>query len=108
MTDRLFVILGHFLPFQPPDDLENKNFEKLKKIAGYIIILHICTINDNHMMYGSQGFPQISISPTENLPILPAPRKILPPVDSSPPNFYSAPPPIKFLAVVIAPVAFLF
>ena len=27
---------------------------KLKKTPGYIIILHICTINDNHMMYGSR------------------------------------------------------
>ena len=44
----IFVILGHFLPFQP---LENP--EKLKKTPGDIIILHICTINDNHMMYDS-------------------------------------------------------
>ena len=26
---------------------------KLKKTPGDIIILHICTINDNHVMYGS-------------------------------------------------------
>ena len=26
---------------------------KLKKAPGDIIILHICTINDSHMMYGS-------------------------------------------------------
>ena len=26
---------------------------KLKKTPGDIIILHICTVNDNHMMYGS-------------------------------------------------------
>ena len=26
-----FAILGHFLPFHPPDNLENQNFEKLKK-----------------------------------------------------------------------------
>ena len=36
-----------------PNNLENKNFEKLKKIPGGIIILHMCTINDNHMMYDS-------------------------------------------------------
>ena len=38
------VILGHFLPFfsPPPDNPENKNFEKLH-----------CTINDDHMMYDS-------------------------------------------------------
>ena len=47
-----FVILAHFLPFQPPDDnLKNQNF-KLKKTPGDIILL-ICTINDDHMMDGS-------------------------------------------------------
>ena len=42
-----------FCPFTPPppDDLENQNFEKLKKTSGVIINLHIRTINDNHMMY---------------------------------------------------------
>ena len=44
-----FVILGHFLPFKLP---ENQNF-KIKKTPRDIMILHICTINDNHMMYGS-------------------------------------------------------
>ena len=38
-TDRIFVILGHFLLFQPPTDPENQNFEKLKKTPGDIIIL---------------------------------------------------------------------
>ena len=32
---------------------ENQNFEKMKKILGNIIILHMCTINENHMMYDS-------------------------------------------------------
>ena len=48
----IFVTLGHFLPFQPPDNPENQNF-KIKRNTGDIIILHIWTINDNHMMYGS-------------------------------------------------------
>ena len=39
----IFVILGYFLPFQSPDNQENQN----------IIILHIFTINDNHLIYGS-------------------------------------------------------
>ena len=51
----------HFAPFfalPPPENLENQNFEKLKKtpenfIILHIIILHMCTITDNHMMYGS-------------------------------------------------------
>ena len=47
----IFVILGHFFPFPHPDNPENQNF-KLKKTPPDIIILHICTINDYHLMYG--------------------------------------------------------
>ena len=93
---KLFVILGHFLPFDPPNNPKNQNFEKIKRCleilsfytcvpqmtimmygSWYIkhdrqnflsfwvifekmekapedtIILHKCTVNDNHMMYGS-------------------------------------------------------
>ena len=49
-----FVILDHFLPFYPPNNPKNQNFEKMKKPPGDIIILQICTINDNHIMYGSR------------------------------------------------------
>ena len=31
MKDRIFVILGHFLPFYPTNNLQNQNFEKMKK-----------------------------------------------------------------------------
>ena len=52
-----FVILDRFLPFykkQPKNNTKNQNFEKLKKKNPRdIIILHMCTINDNHTMYGS-------------------------------------------------------
>ena len=48
-----FVILDCFLPFYPPMDPENENFEKKNKTPEDIIILQICTINDSHMMYGS-------------------------------------------------------
>ena len=48
-----FVILDYFLHFYPLNNPENQNFEKMKKIPGDIIILHMCTINQNHMMYGS-------------------------------------------------------
>ena len=51
MTE-FFVILGHFLPFDPPNNPKNQNFEKTKK-PGDIIILHLCTANVDHMMYGS-------------------------------------------------------
>ena len=45
------VILDHFLPFYPPNNPKNQNFEKLKKTPEDIVNLHMCTINDNHMMY---------------------------------------------------------
>ena len=51
-----FVILDHFLPFYPPPPhllATQKNFSKMKKTSQDINILHMCTINDNHMMYGS-------------------------------------------------------
>ena len=48
-----FVILDHFLHFYPPNNPKNQNFEKIKKTPEDIIILNKCTINDNHMMYGS-------------------------------------------------------
>ena len=50
---RIFIILDQFLPFYPLVDPESQNFEKMKNIPRDIIILHICTINGNHMMYGS-------------------------------------------------------
>ena len=48
-----FVILGHFLPFYPTNNPDNQNFEKMKITPGDITILHMFTINDNHIMYGS-------------------------------------------------------
>ena len=48
-----FVILGHFLPFNLPNNMKNQNFEKMKKMPKNIIILHLHTTNDDHMMYGS-------------------------------------------------------
>ena len=41
-----------FLLFEPLNNLENENFN-IEKKPGDIIILYICTINDNHVMYGS-------------------------------------------------------
>ena len=48
------VILDHFLPFYPPppNNQKNQNLKKMKRSPGDIIILHKCTINDNHVMYG--------------------------------------------------------
>ena len=47
-----FVTLGHFMHFDPPNNPKNLNFEKMKKAPGDVIILHMCTINENHMTYG--------------------------------------------------------
>ena len=47
-----FVILDHFLPFNPSNNPKNPNFEKLKTAPGDII-LHNCTTNHDHMLYCS-------------------------------------------------------
>ena len=52
--DIIFVILDNFLPFYSPDNPENQNLKKNEKNPGGIIILHICTINENHTRYGAQ------------------------------------------------------
>ena len=48
-----FVILGRFLPFYPLTIQKIKILKKWKKMPEDIILLHMCSINDNHMMYGS-------------------------------------------------------
>ena len=48
-----FLSFSSFLPFYPPIDPENQNFEKKKKTPEDIIILQTSTINDSHMIYGS-------------------------------------------------------
>ena len=53
---QFFVILGHVMPFDPPtppNNSKNQNLEKMRKVPGDIIILHLCTINDDHMIYSS-------------------------------------------------------
>ena len=45
--------LGHFLPFYPTIYPKNKIWKKCKNTPGDIILLHICGINEDHMMYGS-------------------------------------------------------
>ena len=54
----LFVILVHFLPFHPTNNLQN--FEKMEETPGDFIILQMCTINDNHTMYGSWDMAGLS------------------------------------------------
>ena len=53
-TDRIFFHFGAFFALlPPPNNPKNLNFEKMKQTLGDIIILHKCTINDNHIMYDS-------------------------------------------------------
>ena len=53
MADRIFCYFGLFFALVPPNKPKNQNFEKMKKTHGDIVILHMCIINDNHMMDGS-------------------------------------------------------
>ena len=46
-----FLILSHFLPFYPHNNLKNE------KMPGDIIILHKCTKNHDHMLYCSWDMP---------------------------------------------------
>ena len=48
-----WTIFALLEPPPPPKNPENQNFEKMKKPPGDIIILHKCTINDDHIIYGS-------------------------------------------------------
>ena len=54
----IFCHFGPLFALLTPNNQKNQNFEKMKKTPGGIIILHIHTINDNHMMYGSSDVEQ--------------------------------------------------
>ena len=47
------VIMGHFLLFYTLKTPQNKNFQKMKKNAGDIIISKMCTKNHNHIRHSS-------------------------------------------------------
>ena len=49
----IFIILGHFLPFDSPNNPRNQSSLKMKKAPPAIIILHLHTTNDYYMMCGS-------------------------------------------------------
>ena len=55
VTHRIFCHFwaSFFLPFYRPNNPENQNFEKNEKRLGDVIILHMSTMNQNHMMYDS-------------------------------------------------------
>ena len=48
-----FVILDYFCPFTPLTTQKIKTLKKLKKLPVDTIILHMCIIHKNHMIYGS-------------------------------------------------------
>ena len=48
-----FSFWAIFCPLTPLTAQKINILKKMKEIAGDIIILHKCTKNDNHMMYGS-------------------------------------------------------
>ena len=51
-VQQIFVMLDHFLSVYPTIAPKIKIWKKCKKTPGDII-LHMCTINEDHMMYGS-------------------------------------------------------
>ena len=52
-TENFLSFWTIFLTFYTPNNPKYQNFEKIKIKPADIIILHMCTINGNHMMYGS-------------------------------------------------------
>ena len=57
VTDLIFIFrFGLFfalLTTNDPEDPKNLNLKKVKKMPGDTILLHTCTKNYDHMMYGS-------------------------------------------------------
>ena len=54
VTDRIFLSFWTFFcPFTPPTTQKINILKKWKKTPEDIIILNMCTINDNHMINGS-------------------------------------------------------
>ena len=51
MVSEISSATERFFAFLPHNILKNQNFEKMKKTPQDTTILHMCTINHNHMMY---------------------------------------------------------
>ena len=52
MTNRMFCYFGPFFALNPLTTEKIKVLKKWKKCFEILIILQMCTINDNHMLYG--------------------------------------------------------
>ena len=70
VTDRMFCHLGLFLLFYPPplplppNNSENQDFEKMKKMPENII-LQMCIINQNHDVWFLRYGARQKISPQD-------------------------------------------
>ena len=53
VTDSIFCHFRPFFAFLPFNNSKNQNLEKIKKTPGYIIILHECIKNYDHMLHCS-------------------------------------------------------
>ena len=54
VTDVILIFcFGYFLPFYCPNNPKTQNFTKMEKTSGDIIILHMHTKNNDHMISGS-------------------------------------------------------
>ena len=53
VTDLIIFQFGQFFALLPPKSPKNKNFKKMKKTPGDIIILHKCTKNYDYRLYYS-------------------------------------------------------
>ena len=53
MMDRICCYFDHYWPFYLSNNPKYQSFEEMSKALGDIIVLHMCTINHNHMMYSS-------------------------------------------------------
>ena len=51
VTDVIIFHFGLFFALFPPNSPKNQNLKKMKKTPGDIIILHMCTINYDQMIY---------------------------------------------------------
>ena len=52
-TERIFLSFSAIFFLLPPNDPKNQISEKKKKLPEDIILLHMCTINADHMICGS-------------------------------------------------------
>ena len=80
---KVFVILGHFLPFQPPDNSENQNFKIEKNTWRYYHFTHLHHKWQSHEVW----FLRYGVRQTESLIIFVPFFALLPPNNPKNQNF---------------------